>query len=98
MRPPIQHGSTLSVQRAFVVHFGAGRDTGRRRFRGRVEHLASGESAEFTSLEALLAFFGRERPPVHGATVAVPHPVDARARARRQPKAGPMPGAQGAHP
>ncbi|HVP29357.1 MAG TPA: hypothetical protein VMW35_09380 [Myxococcota bacterium] len=52
-----QHGSTLSAQRAFVVHLGPNGGSGRRRFRGRVEHLSSGESAHFSSLEALLAFF-----------------------------------------
>jgi len=47
---------TLPAHRAFVVHFGgAGRR--RRRFAGRVEHLASGRSAHFASLRALLAFF-----------------------------------------
>jgi hypothetical protein len=49
--------STLSVQRAFVVHLGAGGASGRRWFRGRVEHLSSGESMRFTSLRELLAFF-----------------------------------------
>lgn len=48
---------SLPAHRAFVVHFGAaGR---RRRFSGRVEHLASGRSAHFTSLRALLAFMGQ---------------------------------------
>jgi hypothetical protein len=53
-----QHGSGLSVYRAFVVHLGPGGGLGRRRFRGRVEHLASGASAHFSSLDGLLAFFG----------------------------------------
>ncbi len=57
MAPDLQHGSALSVQRAFVVHFSAGRGPGRRRFSGRVEHLCSGESAHFSSLKGLLAFF-----------------------------------------
>jgi hypothetical protein len=48
---------TLSVQRAFVVHFAtvAGRRPGG--FSGRVEHLPSGKAAAFTSLAELLAFF-----------------------------------------
>jgi hypothetical protein len=50
-------GSTLSAQRAFVVHFGTGDGSGRRRFRGRVEHLSSGRSAHFASLGELLRFF-----------------------------------------
>ena len=47
---------TLPADRAFVVHFTAvpGR---RRRFNGRVEHLASGTVTLFASLRGLLAFF-----------------------------------------
>ena len=48
--------STLSVHRAFVVHFGMGGGPRRRRFHGRVEHLSSGRSAQFSSLEGLLGF------------------------------------------
>ena len=48
----------LPAHRAFVVYFG--RDGGRRRrFTGRVEHLASGTSLQFDSLRGLLAFFAR---------------------------------------
>lgn len=57
MAPHDDHGSTLSAQRAFVVHLGATGAPGRRRFTGRVEHLSSGESAHFSSLRGLLAFF-----------------------------------------
>jgi hypothetical protein len=57
MTPYDEHGSTLSAQRAFVVHLGRGGGPGRRRFNGRVEHLASGKSTRFTSLRGLLAFF-----------------------------------------
>lgn len=57
MAPRDEHGSTLSVHRAFVVHLGAGGGPGRRRFSGRVEHLSSGQSAPFSSLKGLLAFF-----------------------------------------
>jgi hypothetical protein len=52
-----EHGSTLSVHRAFVVHLGAGGEPKRRRYSGRVEHLSSGESTRFSSLQGLLAFF-----------------------------------------
>jgi hypothetical protein len=55
MTPQAQHASTLSVHRAFVVHFGTGGGS-RRRFSGRVEHLSSGESTHFRSLRELLAF------------------------------------------
>ena len=57
MPPRFEHGSGLSVERAFVVHFSTGGGPGRRRFSGRVEHLSSGESARFSSLKGLLAFF-----------------------------------------
>jgi hypothetical protein len=53
-----QGASSLSVHRAFVVHFGMGGGPRRRRFHGRVEHLSSGRSAQFSSLEGLLAFVG----------------------------------------
>jgi hypothetical protein len=52
-----ERGATLSAQRAFVVHLAAGGGSRRRRFRGRVEHLSSGSSTHFSSLEGLLAFF-----------------------------------------
>src|SRR5688572_9821004 len=51
-----QAAAPLSVHRAFVVHFGPGGGPRRRRFRGRVEHLASGRTARFSSLERLLGF------------------------------------------
>lgn len=62
----------LSAQRAFVVHLGPGGRSGRRRFTGRVEHLRSGDTAQFSSLKELLAFFAAavetaQRP--HGETV-----------------------------
>ena len=81
MKTRDQRGSTLSVHRAFVVHFGTRGGPGRRRFSGRVEHLSSGESMRFTSLKGLLAFFAtaldvaagaaprlavREQPPAIG--------------------------------
>ncbi len=56
-----QHESTLSVHRAFVVHLDEHDGGRRRRFRGRVEHLSSGETARFSSLRDLLAFFDATR-------------------------------------
>src|SRR5689334_20082124 len=49
-------GSTLSVHRAFVVHFGGSGGSRRRRYQGRVEHLSSGRTAQFSSLDTLLGF------------------------------------------
>jgi hypothetical protein len=52
-----KHGSALSARHAFVVHLARGSSRARRRFSGRVEHLSSGQSARFSSLKDLLAFF-----------------------------------------
>ncbi len=57
MTPRDALGGQLSPQRAFVVHLGDRGDSRRRRFSGRVEHLASGASTHFSSLDGLLAFF-----------------------------------------
>ena len=75
MEPRGQRGSTLSVHRAFVVHFGTSGGPGRRRFSGRVEHLSSGESTRFTSLKGLLAFFASalERPRLEPAQLRGQH-------------------------
>src|SRR5262245_38453749 len=60
--PPMARGfqgaSSLPVHRAFVVHFGTGGGARRHRFRGRVEHLSSGRTAQFSSLRELLGFVG----------------------------------------
>ena len=79
-----EQGSTISAQRAFVVHLSALAGAGRRRFRGRVEHLSSGQSTHFSSLEALLTFFtaaldaaGGARAqgrPTHGSESLLPPP------------------------
>jgi hypothetical protein len=44
---------------AFVIQFRAGSDFESGRIEGRVEHIASGESARFDSAAALLAIFAR---------------------------------------
>src|SRR5262249_23996186 len=90
MRDHTQHGSILSIQRAFVLHLRDGRRRGRRRFSGRVEHLSSGESTLFSSLKGLLAFIDavlgiaapaaladQHEPSGHGGTVALPRPTKA---------------------
>ena len=43
----------------FVVQLRAGSDVSQRQLSGRVEHVVSGESEPFASLEALLAFMAR---------------------------------------
>jgi hypothetical protein len=51
------HGSSsLPVSRSFVVQFSFDTTVASRRFRGRVEHIDSGRSRRFDSLEELTAF------------------------------------------
>jgi hypothetical protein len=49
----------LSVHWAFVVHFRLSTDIAQGRIEGRVEHVVSGQSTHFDSLEELLAFMAR---------------------------------------
>jgi len=44
----------LSIHRSFVVHIYAGVDVERGKISGRVEHVVSGEAAEFASAAQLL--------------------------------------------
>ena len=46
----------LSVHWAFVVHFQVSSDVARGQIAGRVEHVVSGQSTHFDSMEELLAF------------------------------------------
>jgi hypothetical protein len=49
----------LSVHRAFVVHFRTDSNVARGPIEGRVEHVISGQSMHFESLEELLTFMAR---------------------------------------
>jgi hypothetical protein len=49
----------LSVHWAFVVHFRLSTNITQGRIEGRVEHVVSGQSIHFDSLEELLAFMAR---------------------------------------
>jgi hypothetical protein len=49
----------LSVHYAFVVHFRTNTDITRGCIAGRVEHVVSGQSTHFESLDELLAFMAR---------------------------------------
>ena len=51
-----QHGSPLLMSRAFVVQFTRDTIPADHRFSGRVEHIESGRSKRFASLDELLAF------------------------------------------
>jgi len=56
---PQAAAAPLSVQWAFVVHFRTSTDLPQGRIAGRVEHVVSGQSTHFESLEELLAFMAR---------------------------------------
>jgi hypothetical protein len=49
----------LSVYRAFVVQFDTYTDVERGHLAGRVEHVVSGQAAQFHSVETLLAFIAQ---------------------------------------
>lgn len=57
----------LQHQGAFVLQFRAGSDLEARNVEGRVEHVASGESVRFDSVEELLAFMARVLKEVHNS-------------------------------
>jgi len=59
MPPHRTETAPLSVHWAFVVHFRTNTDMTRGRIAGRVEHVVSGQSTHFDSLEELLAFVAR---------------------------------------
>jgi hypothetical protein len=61
--------SPLSVHRAFLVHLRVNSDVAQGRLSGRVEHVVSGQTTHFDSLEELLAFMARVLATVH----APPH-------------------------
>lgn len=48
--------SQLPAQRAFVVQFSTESDVAQEQFSGRIEHVTSGQAAEFYSLYELLSF------------------------------------------
>jgi hypothetical protein len=59
----------LIPEGVFVIQLRSDSAFPRRRLRGRVEHVMSGQSAPFTSLATLLAFMAR-----HAATGMAPTP------------------------
>jgi hypothetical protein len=58
MASPVPNPASLPIERAFVVQFSAEASIDRGRLNGRVEHVGSGRSRHFGSLEELLAFVG----------------------------------------
>jgi len=59
MPEPKEQYSPLSVRGAFVVHFRLNSDVEGGELAGRIEHIASGQLAHFTSVEELLTFIGQ---------------------------------------
>ena len=56
MHRPAASGSPLSIHRAFVVQFRAETDAAHGRVAGRIEHVASRETAPFQSWAEMQAF------------------------------------------
>ena len=56
---PLQERPSLPVRRAFVVQFRAEADLEQSCFTSQVEHVLSGQATKFSSVEELVAFFGR---------------------------------------
>ena len=59
MPQDVEGPAPLSVHRAFVVHFRVNSDVAQGRIAGRVEHVVSGQTTHFASLEELLAFIAQ---------------------------------------
>jgi hypothetical protein len=57
MSQPLKEKPSLPVHRAFVVQFRAEADVEQGCFTGRVEHVMTGQTTKFSSVEELLAFF-----------------------------------------
>ena len=51
--------TSLPTQRAFVVQLHSESKLAKGQFKGRVEHIVSGQSAHFSSMKALKAFMQR---------------------------------------
>jgi hypothetical protein len=63
----------LSVHWAFVVHFRVDSDMARGRVAGRVEHVVSGQSAHFDTLQEPLAFLEQVLTTVRAPSRKTPH-------------------------
>jgi hypothetical protein len=72
MMPPADNPAHLSVHWAFVVQFQVDTAVEQGHLAGRVEHVVSGQAADFQSLDTLLAFIAqvlhreRHRAAHHG--------------------------------
>jgi hypothetical protein len=54
----------LAPEGTFVIQLRSGSDVARGDISGRVEHVVSGESEPFSSLDEVLEFMARHAPPV----------------------------------
>jgi hypothetical protein len=59
MEKRVRKEPLLSPRRAFVIQFRAETNDLQERFAGRVEHVVSGQTTHFQSVEELLAFISR---------------------------------------
>ena len=60
----IERKSPLPTNRAFVLQFRAEADVQQGRFDGRIEHVVSGQTAHFHSIEELVEFLAQALPPL----------------------------------
>lgn len=73
MAQPQTEKAPLSVHRAFVVHLRTDTHIAHGRITGRIEHVVSGQSMHFDSLEELLAFIDQVLANVRAPPVGAKH-------------------------
>ena len=71
MMPPAHNPAHLSVHWAFVVQFQSDTAVEQGYLAGRVEHVVSGQTTTFQSLETLLAFIAQV---LHAERARAPNP------------------------
>jgi len=59
MKEEMRGPNSLSIHRSFIVRLYPGADPDAGEISGRIEHVVSGESEEFCSVEELLRFIGQ---------------------------------------
>ncbi|HEY8518397.1 MAG TPA: hypothetical protein VIS07_23030 [Candidatus Binatia bacterium] len=79
----------MSTQRAFVIQFLPRTAAAPERFEGRIEHVGSGEAADFRSPLELIDFLSRL---LGGHAPATGKPARAERAVRSGGRSGPMPG------
>ena len=61
MKQPIEVETKLRPEDAFVVQLRSDAEVNQQRICGRIEHVMSGDSAPFASLETLLSFMAKHK-------------------------------------